>query len=159
MLKQRRFFSSLLILCLLSQFAIAKDNLSDWNNVRILEIGTTIVVKTKAGEKYEGDLKRTTANSLTIVIQNPYSTRQTIDLNKDEVKEIRTKLSRVTSTLIGTGVGTGVGVGIGAAFDARDRYGEDPGLGKIVFGFLGLVFGTAVGTRLKLTGQKVYQAA
>jgi hypothetical protein len=159
MLKQRRLFSSLLILCLLSQFAIARDNLSDWNNVRILEIGTSIVVKTKAGEKYEGDLKRTTADSLTIVIQNPYSTRQTIDLKKDEVKEIRTRLSRITSTLIGTGIGTGAGIGIGAAFDARDRYSEDPGLGKFVFGFLGLAVGMAVGTHLKFTGKKIYQAA
>lgn len=158
MLKQKRFFSSLLILCLLSQFAAAKNNLSDWNNVRILEIGTTVVVKTKAGEKYEGDLKRTTADSMTIVLQGSYRTRQTIDLKKDEVKEVRTKLSRVTSTLIGTGVGTGIGIGIGAGIDARDRYGEDLNLGKAVFGFLGLVFGTAVGTRLNLTGQKVYQA-
>jgi len=158
MLKQRKIFSTLLILCLLPQFAVAKNNLSDWNNVRILEIGTTIVVKTKAGEKYEGDLKRTTADSLTIVIQDPYSTRQTLDLKKDEVKEIRTKLSRVTSTLIGTVVGTGAGVGIGAAFDARDRYIEDFNIGKIVFGFLGLAVGTAVGTRLNLTGKKIYQA-
>ena len=158
MLKQRKIFSTLLILCLLSQFAVAKNNLSDWNNVRILEIGTTILVKTKAGEKYEGDLKRTTADSLTIVIQPPYSTRQTLDLKKDEVKEIRTKLSRVTSTLVGTVVGTGAGIGIGAAVDSRDRYGEDLGLGKVVFGFLGLVFGTAIGTRLKFNGKKIYQA-
>ncbi|MGA9768942.1 MAG: hypothetical protein WBV94_07875 [Blastocatellia bacterium] len=158
MMKQQRIFSSLLVLCLLSPFAVAGNNLSDWNNVRILEIGTRVVVKTKAGEKYEGDLKRATADSMTIVIQDPYSTRQTIDLKKDEVKEIRTKLSRIASTLIGTGAGLGAGVAIGASFDAKYKSSEDPGLGKIVFGFLGLVFGTAVGTRLKFNGKKIYQA-
>lgn len=158
MLKQKRFFSSLLTLCLLSQLALAKNNLSDWNNVRILEIGTAVVVKTRAGEKYQGDLKRTTADSMTIVLRSSSVTMQTLDLKKDEVKEVRTKLSRLTSTLIGTGVGTGIGIAIGAGFDAKDKYGEDPGLFKAVFGFLGLVFGTAVGTRLNFAGRKVYQA-
>jgi hypothetical protein len=158
MLKQKKIFSSLLILCLFSQFAIAGDNLSDWNNVRILETGTAIVVKTKAGEKYECVLKSTTSDSLTIVLNSGQATRKLIDLRKDEVKEVRRKLSRVTSTLIGTGIGTGIGIALGDPLDAKDKYGEDPGLAKAVFGFLGMVFGTAVGTRLRFTGKRVYQA-
>ena len=57
MLHSRALVSSLLVLCLVAPLALAKQNLNEWDNVRILEASTYIVVKTKAGEQYEGKFK------------------------------------------------------------------------------------------------------
>src|SRR6267378_1570434 len=138
----RRIVSALLAIFLLSDFALAKTNNNDWNNVRILEPGSTIVVKTKQGEKYEGTFKVATVDSLSVVVTVPQVMRRVIDLRRDEIKEVRTKLSRFTSTAIGAGVGLGVGIGLGAIADSKDKYGEDPGLGKLLFGFTGVLLGS-----------------
>jgi small nuclear ribonucleoprotein (snRNP)-like protein len=158
MLKSRKLLSAFIALSLLSQVAFAKNNLSDWNNVRILDIGTTIVVKTKAGERYEGRLKKVEADSLAVVVEVSRAMRRVIDIRRDEVKQIRTKLSRTASVVVGTAVGVGVGITLGAIADSKDRYGEDPGLGKSVGALLGLLFGSIAGTGLSLSGRKVYEA-
>lgn len=157
MLKSTRLLSAFIALSLISQLAIAKDNLSDWNNVRILDVGTSITVKTKTGEKYEGDLKSVKADSLTVVVDVSRAMRQVIEIRRDEVKEVKTRLSHLATTAVGAGVGLGIGVGLGAVVDSKDKYGEDPGLGKFALGFLGLLFGSIVGTGLSL-GKKIYQA-
>ncbi|HEX8091623.1 MAG TPA: hypothetical protein VF762_22410, partial [Blastocatellia bacterium] len=72
--------------------------------MRILEAGTTVVVKTKTGEKYEGNLKSVKADSLSVVVDVSRVVRQVIEIRRDEVREIKTKLSRVASTAIGAGV-------------------------------------------------------
>jgi hypothetical protein len=154
----QRTVSILLAILLLSEFALAKTNTSDWNNVRILEIGSRIVVKTKLGEKYEGTLELTTVNSLSIVVTVPRVMRRVIDLRKDEIKEVRTKLSRLTSTAIGAGIGLGVGIGLGAIADSKDKYGEDPGLGKITIGLVGVLLGSALGGGLGFGHKKIYEA-
>ena len=141
----RRSLAVLIAVCVLSELALAKNNINDWNNVRILEIGSTIVVKTKQGEKYEGKLDLATVDSLSIVVTVPHVIRRVIDLRKDEIREVRTKLPRVASTAIGAGIGLGVGVGLGQIIDSKDKFGEDPGLGKFVGGFVGTLLGAAVG--------------
>lgn len=154
----QRSVSALLAIFLFSECAFAKTNTSDWNNVRILDNGSTIVVKTKQGEKYEGTLDGTTVNSLSIVVNVPRVMRRIIDLRKDEIKEVRTKLPRYASTLIGTGLGLGVGIGLGAIADSRDKYGEDPGLGKIIMGFTGVLLGSVLGGGFGFGSKKVYEA-
>lgn len=154
----RRSVSALLAIFLLSEFALAKTNTNDWNNVRILEPGSTIVVKTKQGEKYEGTLDVATVNSLSVVVTVPRVMRRVIDLRRDEIKEVRTKLSRFASTAIGAGVGLGVGIGLGAIADSKDKYGEDPGLGKLTFGFTGVLLGSVLGGAFGFGGKKIYEA-
>ena len=154
----RRSLAVLIAVCVLSELALAKNNINDWNNVRILEIGSTIVVNTKQGEKYEGKLDLATVDSLSIVVTVPHVMRRVIDLRKDEIREVRTKLPRVTSTAIGAGIGLGVGVGLGQIIDSKDKYGEDPNLGKLTLGFLGTLFGSLAGGGIGFGSKKVYQA-
>jgi hypothetical protein len=153
----KRAGAALLAVILLSEIAFSKTNLNDWNNVRILETGSTLVVKTKLGETYEGTLEATTVNSLSIVVKVPHVMRRVIDLRRDEIKEVRTKLARVASTAIGGGIGLGIGIGLGAIADSKDKYGEDPGLGKITFGFLGALFGSLLGGGLGFGSRQIYE--
>jgi len=153
----RRPVSILLAIFLFSDFASAKANINDWNNVRILESGSTIVVKTKRGEKYEGTLDVASRDSLSMVVTIPRVMRRVIDLRKDEIKEVRTKLSRFASTAIGAGVGLGVGIGLGAIADSKDKYGEDPGLGKLVLGFTGVLLESALGGAFGFGSRKIYE--
>ena len=158
MLKSRKLLSVLIALSFLSQVAFAKTNVNDWNNVRILDTGTTIIVKTKAGERYEGRLKSAEADSLAVLVEVSRAMTRVIDIRRDEVKQIRARLSRTSSIVLGTAVGVGVGVTLGAIADSKDRYGEDPGLGKSMGLLLGLLFGSVAGTGLSLSGKKVYEA-
>ena len=154
----QRSLSVLAVTILLSNLTFAKTDIHDWRNVRILELGSTIVVKTKQGEKYEGTLDYAGLDSISIVVKVPRVMRQIIKVPKDDVKEVRTKLSRIATSVIGGGIGLGVGIGLGQIIDSKDRYGEDPGLGKTVMGFLGLVFGAALGRDLGFGKRKVYES-
>jgi len=145
-----------IILC--CEFAVAKTNINDWNNVRILEPGTTILVKMKQGDKYEGTLDVTSASSLSIVVKVPHAMQRTIDLRMDEIKEVRAKLSRGASTAIGAGIGLGIGIGLGAIADSRDKYREDPGLGKVALGLVGALVGSAFGRGFGFGSRKIYEA-
>lgn len=153
-----RSFSVLLAVLFLSQHAFAKTDIHDWRNVRVLQLGSPIVVKTKQGERYEGTLDYAGLDSISIVVNIPRAMRQVINVPRDDVKEVRAKMSRITTSLIGAGIGLGVGIGLGQIIDSKDKYGEDPGLGKTVMGFLGLVFGAALGRDLGFGKRKVYEA-
>lgn len=158
MRNRQRPLSVLLVMLFVSQLTFARTNTHDWNNVRILELGSTIVVKTKQGERYEGTLDYAALDSISIVVNVPRVMRQVIKLPKDEIKEVRAKLSGVVSGVIGGGIGLGVGIGLGQIIDSKDKYGEDPGLGKGVMGFLGVMFGALVGSRVGFANRKVYEA-
>ena len=153
----RKLISALLVILLSSEIGLAKTNINDWNNVRIIDRGATIVVKTKQGEKYEGTLDAATASSLSIAVNIPRVMRKVIDLRKDEIKEVRTRLPRIATTAIGAGIGLGVGIGVGAIADSKDKAGEDPGLGKFIFGFLGVLWGSIAGGLFGF-GKKIYEA-
>ena len=158
MRNRKRSISALLVILLLSELGFARSNVHDWNNVRILDIGSTIVVRTKQGEKYEGKLDVATVSSLSIIVTVPRVMRQVIDIRKDEIKEVRTKLSRGASTAIGAGIGLGVGIGLGQIADSKDKYGEDPGLGKLVGGLVGILWGALGGAAIGFGSKKVYEA-
>jgi len=93
----QRSLSVLAVTILLSNLTFAKTDIHDWRNVRILELGSTIVVKTKQGEKYEGTLDYAGLDSISIVVKVPRVMRQIIKVPKDDVKEVRTKLSRIAT--------------------------------------------------------------
>lgn len=154
----QRSFSVLLVILLFTQITFAKTDIHDWKNVRILELGSTIVVKTKMGERYEGTLDHAGLDSISIVVNVPRVMRQVIKVPRDDVKEVRAKLTRIASSAIGAGIGLGVGIGLGQIIDAKDKYGEDPGLGKAVMGFLGFIFGAALGPGIGFGKKKVYEA-
>jgi hypothetical protein len=97
-------------------------------------------------------------DSLSIVVTVPRAMRQIIKLGRDEIKEVRAKLSRVRSGAIGAVIGLGVGIGLGQIADSKDKYGEDPGLGKFVGGLFGALFGAAIGGRVGLGTRKIYEA-
>lgn len=160
MLNFRRLLVSVLTICLLSGLTLAKSNIHDWNNLRIVELGTTIVVKTKQGEKYEGKLDYAYADSLSLVVTIPRAMQQIIKLRRDEIKEVRAKrLSSGVSTAIGAAAGLGVGIGIGHIADSRHKgYNEDPGLGKMLGGILGIVWGTVAGSVIGMGSRKIYEA-
>ena len=158
MRNRQRSISVLLVVLLLSEINLAKSNVHDWNNVRILDIGSTIVVKTKQGEKYEGKLDLATVDSLSIVVKVPRVMQQVISLRRDEIKEVRTKLSRIAEAGLGAGIGLGVGIGLGAIADSKDKFGEDPGLGKFVGGLLGVTLGAALGGGIGFGSRKIYEA-
>ena len=153
-----RSLSVLLVVLLSSDLASARTDIHEWRNVRILEIGSTIVVKTKQGERYEGTLDYAALDSIAIVVNVPRVMRQVIKVPKDDVKEVRAKMSRIASGAIGGGIGLGIGLGLGQIIDSKDRYGEDPGLGKTVMGFLGLSFGALIGREVGFGKKKVYEA-
>lgn len=157
MLYCKRLAITLLAISLLPDFALAKTNVHDWNNVRIVELGSTIVVKTKQGEKYEGVLDFAYVDSLSIFVTVPHVMRRLITVRRDEIKEVRTKLSRAVSSAIGGGIGLGIGIGLGQIADSKDRYNEDPGLGKFVGGLLGITFGLAIGA-IGFGTKKIYEA-
>lgn len=158
MQKRQRSVSALLVILLLSEIGLAKSNVHDWNNVRVIDIGSTIVVKTKQGEKYEGILNYATVDSLSIAVTVPRVMRQVINLRKDEIKQVRAKLSRGASTAIGAAIGLGVGIGLGQIADSKDKYGEDPGLGKFVGGLLGILWGAIGGGVIGFGSKTIYEA-
>lgn len=155
---RQRSISALLIILFLSEIGFAKSDVHDWNNVRILEIGSTVVVKTKNGEKYEGKINFASLDSLSIVVKVPRVMQQVIKLRKDEIKEVRARLSRGVSTAIGAGIGLGVGIALGQIADSKDKYGEDPGLGKFVGGLVGVLWGSLGGMAIGFGSKKVYEA-
>lgn len=155
--KCQRSLSALLVVLCLSQVSLAR-NVHDWNNVRILAIGSTIAVKTKSGEKYEGKIDFAAPDSLSIVVKVPRVMQQIIKLRRDEIKEVRTKISRGASTAIGAAIGLGVGIGLGQIADSKDKYGEDPGLGKFVGGLLGVLWGAVGGMAIGFGSKKIYEA-
>jgi small nuclear ribonucleoprotein (snRNP)-like protein len=152
-----RIVASLLTIALICSSAQAKTNPSDWGNVQKLSIGSKITVSTKKGERYEGELRQVDNDTLTLLVRMSRSARQAVEIRRDDVSEVRKPKSRALSTLLGAGIGLGVGIGVGAGVDARSS-GEDPNLGKLIFGFLGVLAGTAVGSAFQLKGKKIYVA-
>ena len=122
-----------------------------------LSIGSKIAVSTKKGERFEGELKQVDNDTLTLLVRMSRSARQAVEIHRDDVSEVRKPKSRMLSTLLGAGIGLGIGIAIGAGVDARSS-GEDPGLGKVLFGSLGVLGGTTAGAALPLEGKKIYVA-
>ena len=157
MVSTRSSVATLLLLCLMAGTAQAKPDLSDWANVKRLTIGTTLQVQTRKGERLVGDLKHVDDNQMVLLVRVSQSSRMAVELQKDQVTEVRRKKSRTLSIILGTAIGLGVGIGIGAVVDARSS-GEDPGLAQMYFGLLGGLSGAGVGGALPIKGKRIYLA-
>ena len=154
----RGLSSLVLMFALLPASIQAKTNLSDWTNVRRVKTGTSIVVSTKMGDVYAGDLKQADDDSLVLLVRVSDVMRKAVELRKNDVYEVRRPKRRMKPLLIGAAIGAGAGIGVGAIYDASHPFSDDPGIGKALFGFLGGLMGTAAGGAFSLKGKKIYVA-
>ena len=141
-----RCFVLWLVLALASQSSFAQAGLGDWQNVRNLAVDSNISVKTKAGEKYHGDLVNVTTDSLTLDSDErgfPGRVTRRRELRREDIQEVRF-LAAMASVLAGAAIGAGVGAGIGAGLESAAKSNEDRGLLTGVMAILGLVIGAGI---------------
>jgi len=122
---------------------------SDWRRVQNLAPGKAILLKTKAGDRYQGKLASAMPDSILVNTDErsfPGRRRQRREFQQSAVKEIRLQrpaASTLTWLAIGAGIGAGVGAGVGAAI-GRSRYSRDRDDSEI-WTTVGLMFGTGAG--------------
>lgn len=152
-----------LALAVMCQPGWARTNISDWNNVKVLDPGSGIWVRTTAGKKYHGELVHVTDEMLWFNSDEPhFPGRRWIQrqVPRENVKEVR-HFSQGAATVVGGAIGLAIGVGIGAAIDARAPIpNDDPHMGVMIFGMLGGLFGTAAASSSTLIkGRAIYRAS
>ncbi len=133
----------------------------DWERVRNLPSGTLIVVKTKGGAAYHGELIGAAADSVRLdsderSFPGRVTTRR--ELRREDVLEVR-RFSKRGSALAGAGIGAATGAGIGIAIDASARSNEDRGVVTVVLLFLGGLLGWAVGRHSTIVKGEIIYAA
>jgi hypothetical protein len=148
------FLGLFLILTLLTPSILAQVVKDEWSPVREIKQGTTLVVKTKPGEKHRGRLRAVTDDSL--VLLDPTNRRPDVTLRRDEIAEIKMKSFGYTATMaaliggFGLAGGYGIGYGIGEAKNSQ----FEPEKPMAAFGGgVGAVIGAIIGSR----GQVVYK--
>ena len=151
-----RIIASLLTLVLVCGSVQAKSNLADWGNVQKLSVGSNLLVATKKGEVFTGDLRQVDADTVTLLVRMSHSSRQAIEIRREDVSEVRKPRSHALMTALGLGRGLGVGIGIGAVYDSQHPFSDDPGIGKALYGGLGALVGTVGGRAIPIKGKKVY---
>ena len=160
MSKVRQTVSALLIITLLSCSAPGQGGKGSWNDVKRLKAGSRVLVRTRTGAVVKGDMRLATDERLFIEVETQSGVPQDVDFDRKDVTEVRSRGSRRNgrNTLIGVAVGLGAGIAIGAGVDAAHKGGDDPGIGKFIFGMLGTTTGLAVGSAIP-AGDKVVYAA
>ena len=139
----KKLISMVLVLLVACTTLFAQQSLSSWSNVENLKPGTKIVVRTKNGREFVGTKRQSTDDTLFMEAKFQVQGARTISLSKDEIAEVDKRKSRWFLPVIGAAIGIGVGLAWGAVAD-RGNY-EDPGLGKVLGGFLGGVIGVGAG--------------
>ena len=135
---------------------------SDWGKVQAIRLDTAIRVSASASGKttvcrltfVDSDLLRCVETQTVFF----FPIRKEREFPRTEVRSV--KLSRQgLSTLVGTATGLGLGAGIGAAIDASAKSQEDPNLATALFGLLGGLFGSGVGSHTDfMAGPTIYRA-
>jgi hypothetical protein len=151
----------LVALALMCQSSFAQTSLGDWQSVRNLAADSNISVRTKAGEKFHGDLVNVTTDALTLDSDErgfPGRVTTRRELRRDQVQVVR--LVRPTASLLGgAAIGAGVGAGIGAGVESSSRSNEDRGLLTAVLAILGTAIGTGIAHHYPfIRGKKIYVA-
>ena len=124
----------------------------DWERVKRLKSGAGIVLTNKQGQELEGEVQLVSDTEIVFVYDPNDLGGRIVRVKREDVVEIRKSRSRfsrqIGGGLLGGGLGLGAGVGVGSILEARDRRRggtDDPGLNQVVFGFLGVLFGAAIG--------------
>jgi len=152
-----------LALAVMCQPGWARTNTIDWDNLRALDAGSGIWVRTKAGKKYHGEFVHVTEDMLWFNSDEAhFPGRRWIQrrVPRENVKEVR-HFSQGAAIAVSSAIGLAIGVGIGAAIDAKAPVpNDDPHLGVVIFGMLGGMFGTAVGSHgTFIKGRTIYRSS
>jgi hypothetical protein len=158
MSKMKKSLNALLIIALLSCTALAGAKPDDWANVKKLKAGSRVVVQTKTGRVIKGEVRLVTDETMFLEVILPDGNVQDMTLDKSDVLEVRSRGGRGINPLFGAAIGLGVGVAVGAGSDAAHRGGDDPGIGKLIFGLLGTTTGLALGSAIPARDKTIYVA-
>jgi hypothetical protein len=156
----KKSLSALLMIALLSCTTFAGAKPDDWANVKRLKAGSRVVVETKTGRVIKGEVRLVTDDTMFLETTVQNGNVQDVALDKSDVMEVRTRGGRGSgvNSLLGAAIGLGVGVAIGAGYDAAHKSGDDPGIGKFIFGLLGTPTGLAVGSAIHARDKTIYIA-
>ena len=156
----KKAVSALLMIALFSCATLASAGKGSWIAVKRIKPGSRIIVRTNTGMVVRGDMRLATDDKLFIEVEGQSGVPQDVDFSRSDVTEVRTRGSRRSgrNTLIGVAVGLGAGIAIGAGVDAAHKGGDDPGIGKLLFGLLGTTTGLAVGSAIPGPDEVVYSA-
>jgi hypothetical protein len=159
MSKFKKSLNALLIIALFSCSTLAGTGSGDWASVKKLKAGSRILVQTKTGRVIKGEVRLVTDNTLFLETTLPDGNVQDVTLDRSDVVEVRGRGGRAGSgmnSLIGAAIGLGVGIAIGSGYDASHKTGDDPGIGKLLFGLLGTTSGFAVGSAIPARDKTIY---
>jgi|SRR5262245_21407102 len=146
--------SLLLILTLFSQTILAQSAENNWDEVQKLKPGTMLVIKTKTGQKFKGQVTTSSADSITLSPSKPSG--NDIEVKRETIAEIRKKSSARTAGYaaalgsVGFAGGYGVGYGIGEAKNARFRP-------EYAAAAVGAAVGAVVGAIMGSRGEVIYK--
>src|SRR2546421_8610837 len=159
-MKQMQKLLAILLASLLSPAGlVAQTKLSDWANVEKLKPSARIIVTTKKGLEFFGEKRRTTPDTLLMEVSLPGKGTRTINLDKDEIAEVRKKKSGGWLPVIGGAIGVGAGIGFGSLADHPGT--DDPHIGAMIGGLMGGLFGLLGGQiveKVKAKTKKIYVA-
>jgi hypothetical protein len=113
---------------------------------------------TRGGERYDGYVRITRDDSLTLVLKDRSGGTRIVDLPRGEILEVRLHRSRWASAAITAAIGGGIGIGLGAIGEAQSSSYEDRGLLSATLGLLGTVIGGGIGWSRPLRGKRIYVA-
>lgn len=163
----QKFFAILILMALLSTQIFAQQptnqNVTDWNNVVNAKNSGEVVVKKKDGKTIRGSFGDSTSDSLSIIVTKKgfFTSKQIlITIPKDEIREVRAKISMETAMLIGALIGSGGGLATGIGIESQSESNEDKGVISITFTFLGGLVGAGVGGTVQALkkGKLIYQS-
>jgi hypothetical protein len=158
---RKRPLAAIALLSLIAGAALGQQNQGDWNKVK-KKIGAPVVVLTKSGQSFDGNLFNATDDSLKVRVQD-----QTQEVKRDEVAEVRVKKKGGGNKAAWIGGLALAGFGIGAVIGKVTNPDDESGLGSfgpIIGGAIGAAGGALTGAvvadkRAKVVGEEtIYKA-
>lgn len=157
----------LIILSLVPGRALAQQtnitNINDWDNVILAEKSGEVIVKKKDGKLIKGEFGSLTVDTLSLIITRKrfFSTKQEIlDIPKNEVREVRIKISEDSARIIGGAVGAGVGLGVGLGVESQMPSNDGKGILTIGLVAVGGLIGVSTGALVQSfkKGKLIYKS-
>ena len=154
MQQAKRLFRAGILLLFVLTWA-AQSQTANWNNVKMLPLGTEVRLVT-GGRTVRGSVQAVTDDSLVV---NSGSGQQTFARQQVMRASVRKKSHRGRNTLIGLGIGTGAGAAVGAGLGgccSGEGPSSTPVVAAVVVGSVGV--GAAIGALLPTGGwQEIFK--